>query len=93
LIHEATFLNEADAGNREGRHLHSFLDEVLRMAAEAKPQQLILNHFSSRYAHEEIIAAIRREASTLHLPFPIFAILPGEIARDILGAPAIWNGI
>lgn len=51
LIHEATFLKEADAGNRAGRHLHSFLDEVLCMAAEAKPQQLILNHFSSRYTH------------------------------------------
>ena len=46
--------------------------------------------FSSRYAHEEITAAIRREASVLRLPFPVFAILPGEIARDILAAPAIW---
>jgi ribonuclease Z len=90
LIHEATFLKESDAGNREGRHSHSYLDEVLRMASEAKPQQLILNHFSSRYTHEEIIAAIRREASTLQLPFPIFAILPGEIARDILARPAVW---
>ena len=91
LIHEATFLKTADAGNRAGRHVHSFLDDVLRMAAEAKPQQLILNHFSSRYTREEIIAAIRREASALSLPFPVFAILPGEIAKDILGGPAIWD--
>jgi hypothetical protein len=61
------------------------------MAAEAKPQQLILNHFSSRYTREEIIAAIRREASALSLPFQVFAILPGEIAKDILGGPAIWD--
>lgn len=93
LIHEATFLKEADAGSRAGRHLHSFLDEVLRMASEAKPQQLILNHFSSRYAREEIVAAIRREASALRLAFPVFAFLPGEIARDILAAPAVWEGI
>jgi ribonuclease Z len=91
LIHEATFLKAADAGDRAGRHVHSFLDDVLRMAAEAKPQQLILNHFSSRYTHEEIIAAIRHEASALSLPFQVFAILPGEIARDILGGPAIWD--
>ena len=91
LIHEATFLKAADAGNRAGRHVHSFLDDVLRMAAEAKPQQLILNHFSSRYTREEIIAAIRGEASALSLPFRVFAILPGEIAKDILGGPAIWE--
>jgi ribonuclease Z len=90
LIHEATFLKEADAGSRAGRHLHSFLDEVLRMASEANPQQLILNHFSSRYTRDEIIEAIQREASALRLSFPIFAILPGEIARDILAAPAVW---
>ncbi len=89
LIHEATFLKKADAGDREGRHLHSFLDEVLRMAAEAKPQQLILNHFSSRYSREEIVATIQREAAALRLEFPVFAILPGEVARDILAGKAL----
>jgi len=92
LIHEATFLKEADAGNRAGRHSHSYLDEVLRMASEAKPQQLILNHFSSRYTPEEIVVAIRREASARQLPFSVFAILPGEIARDILAMPPVWPG-
>ncbi|HTB83959.1 MAG TPA: MBL fold metallo-hydrolase [Candidatus Sulfotelmatobacter sp.] len=93
LIHEATFLKAADAGDRAGRHLHSYLDEVLRMASEVKPQYLILNHFSSRYTHEEIVTAIRREASGLRLPFPVFAILPGEIARDILTSPPVWPGL
>ena len=91
LIHEATFLRSADAGDRSGRHSHSFLDEVLRMAAEAKPQQLILNHFSSRYTHEEIVSAVRREAAALRLPFPVFAILPGEIYRDILAGFSIME--
>jgi ribonuclease Z len=89
LIHEATFLKEADAGDREGRHLHSSLDKVLRMAAEAKPQRLILNHFSSRYSREEITTAIRSEAAALRLEFPVFAILPGEIARDILAGKPV----
>jgi ribonuclease Z len=92
LIHEATFLTKVDAGDRAGRHLHSCLDEVLLMASEAKPHYLILNHFSSRYTHEEIITAIRREASALRLPFPVFAILPGEIVRDILAGPVVWDG-
>jgi len=92
LIHEATFLKEADAGERAGRHSHSFLVDVLRMALEARPRQLILNHFSSRYTREEIITAVQREASLLKLPFPVFAILPGEIARDILASPPVWKG-
>ena len=92
LIHEATFLKKTDAGDRTGRHQHSFLDDVLRMAAGAKPRQCVLNHFSSRYAHEEITAAIQNDASSLCLPFPVFAIMPGEMVRDILAAPAVWCG-
>jgi ribonuclease Z len=62
LIHESTFLRHEDAGERGERNLHSVLLDVLRMAAEASPGALILNHFSSRYKPAEVIAAVEREA-------------------------------
>ena len=91
LIHEATFLNEVDAGDRAGRHQHSILGDVLRMAGEARPEQLILNHFSSRYTKEEIAFSVQQEAGLLKLPFPVFVIPPGEVARDILAGIPVWN--
>ena len=91
LIHEATFLDAKGTGDREDRHQHSFLPDVLKMAAEAGPKHLILNHFSSRYTHEEIVAAIQKGAASLGLPFPVYAILPGEIARDILSRVPVWR--
>jgi ribonuclease Z len=91
LIHEATFLNQTDAGDREGRHQHSIVGDVLRMAAEVEPMQLILNHFSSRYSQAEISAAIQDEARILKLSFPVFAIMPGEITRDILKTNPVWQ--
>lgn len=93
LIHEATFLEEADAGDRTGRHQHSILGDVLAMAAEARPQQLILNHFSSRYTQHEIEAAIQTKAKDLNLGFPVFAIMPREIGRDILGRRAVHGSV
>jgi ribonuclease Z len=90
LIHEATFLEHADAGDRTARHQHSVLGDVLRMAAEAQPRRLILNHFSSRYSQMEIASAIQAKAGDWKLSFPIFAIMPGEIARDILARPPVY---
>ena len=53
---------------------------------------LILFHFSARHSGEEIVEAIAREARALDLRFPIHAILPGEIARDLLAERPVWAG-
>lgn len=90
LIHESTFLSAADAGDRANRHHHSSLEDVLRMAKEASPKQLVLMHFSSRYSKDEITEAIRDGAAKVGLNFPLFAILPGDFSRDILATP-VWS--
>ncbi len=91
LIHESTFLNHADAGERGDRHQHSVLGDVLRLAHEVRPERLVLNHFSSRYSLSDIMAAIQTEARAINLPVPIFIIPPGEVARDILKSAPIWS--
>jgi ribonuclease Z len=90
LIHEATFLNQADAGERADRHQHSILPDVLKMASVLSLDHLILSHFSSRYSTEEIRHAILSESANLKLRFPVFAILPGEIGRNILNNPPVF---
>lgn len=94
LIHEATFLDDETAADAAATRYnrHSGLPGVLSLAHALAPQGLILTHFSLRYSPEEIIATIQREARRRQLPFPVWAVLPGEIARDILHTPPLWGG-
>lgn len=86
LIHEATFLtaDEIDPDNPH-RNKHSSLDQVIRMAADSNIQHLVLGHFSTRYAYEQIDEAIQRECRKVALKIPVYRVLPGMIGRDILG--------
>lgn len=92
LIHESTFIDAEDAETTRSRNLHSRLAEVLAMANEAMPKRLILHHFSARYGHDRIRAEICGLAGELRIGFPVYAILPGEVSRDLLGAPPVWVG-
>lgn len=88
MIHEATFIDSEDAESTRSRNLHSQLVDVLAMARDAGLQRLVLHHFSSRYDHERIREEVRRLSGELKIAFPIFAILPGEVSRDVLsGSP------
>lgn len=90
LIHESTFLSKEDIDETDLRHAHSYLEEVLAMAAKARPEKLVLTHFSSRYKAEEIEAAIVRHCRNLDLPCAVFAVMPGVVYRDLLGDPPLW---
>jgi ribonuclease Z len=92
LIHEATFLQHTNAGERGEYNQHSVLADVLRMAVEANPGVLILNHFSSRYKLQEISTAVLAETSALKPSFPIHVVPPGEIVRNVLAQEPIWAG-
>ncbi len=94
LIHEATFLDDETAADVEATRYnrHSGLPGVLDLALELAPQGLVLTHFSTRYAHEEINAAICRACERRHVPFPVWAVLPGQLVRDILHTPPQWGG-
>ncbi len=87
LVHEATFIapDQADRG-------HSELGAVLRAASTLDLKALILTHFSSRYTHEQIVDAIASAAARLDLGFPVFAVLPGEVVRDVLAKDPVWTG-
>jgi ribonuclease Z len=92
LIHEATFLQHTDAGQRGEHNQHSVLPDVLRMAVESNPGALILNHFSSRYKAQEIAASVGAGASAITPPFTIYVIPPGEVVRDVLSQAPVWPG-
>lgn len=84
LIHESTFIGEV-AKTREGRHPHSYLEEVMEMVASINIEQLILGHFSSRYSPEQIDAAIRELCDKYAINIPVHRVLPGKVHWDILG--------
>ncbi len=85
LIHEATFLpGEGDTRVESKGNKHSYLDEVLKMVSEIEVEQLVLNHFSSRYSKEEIDLAVRKLCKEYQIKIPVRLIYPGEIHRDLL---------
>ncbi len=88
LIHEATFL-EAVNNPKKDRNQHSTLEEVFEMVANIKLEVLILSHFSSRYSPAEIDAKIRSLSKKYQLKIPVYRILPGISAVDVLKSLAI----
>lgn len=92
LIHESTFLHKEDAVSHNQEMRHSALNQVLPMACEVVSEALILSHFSTRYSNRRILSEIRRECRRLRPRFPVFAVLPGTIHRDILNERPAWEG-
>ena len=85
LIHECTFLQDDEDNQIElKRNKHSRIDEVFKMVSEIEVEQLILNHFSSRYSNEAIKAAVQKMCKKHNITISVYAIYPGEITRDIL---------
>ncbi len=91
LIHEATFINEADAAKAHGNR-HSTLEQVMKMVSEIKIETLILGHFSSRYSANEIDDTIKKLYQHYGLHIPVFRVLPGETSFDILKSPPVCGG-
>lgn len=95
LVHESTFLTSEEATNPAALaryNLHSGLPDVLDLAAAIAPEALVLIHFSARYSRDDIRAAAHREAAARRLPFPIWAVLPGDVVNDVFRTPALWTG-
>ena len=92
LIHEATYLGHAEAGDQSSRrNQHSVLTDVLEMARQAAPEVLVLTHFSPRYKAAEVLDTVRRQCRSEGLAFPVHVVPPGEIVRDILNAQPVWE--
>jgi len=88
LIHEATFLEEDEKLNTH-QNKHSNLREVMKMVASINIETLILSHFSSRYAPEEIDTAIKKLCKLYKIKIPVFRMLPGQVSKDILSGTPI----
>jgi ribonuclease Z len=85
LIHEATFLSNAEESNINFHgNKHSTLEDVLKMVAELNVETLILGHFSSRYSKEEIDEKIKFYCKEFKVKIPVFRVLPGLLHRNIL---------
>jgi ribonuclease Z len=85
LIHEATFLTKSEYEKGPARgNKHSTLEEVMEMVGAINIGKLILGHFSSRYTCEQIDREIKRLCEKHAINIPVFRVLPGETARDIL---------
>ncbi len=74
LVHESTFLDEAD---RKGNN-HSSLKEVLKLAREAKVKSLILYHISTRY-ERNIKRYINKAVDEIGVDFPVLYVHPSKI--------------
>lgn len=86
LIHEATFLNNAESTIKTHGNKHSTLEEVMRMVSEIKVETLVLGHFSSRYSQPEIDNSIEQLYKKYNLKIPVFRILPGQTVLNILNS-------
>lgn len=85
LIHEATFLGQGeDVKVRTYGNKHSTLGEVMEMVGSLHIGKLILGHFSSRYSAEEIDRNILDLCEKYAINIPVYRLLPGMTAVDIL---------
>lgn len=92
LIHEATFLGGDEVIEHPSyKNLHSRLEEVIEMVSATNVQQLVLGHFSSRYAPEQIDRSIRQLCERHALNIPVFRVLPGQTVRDILNNTPVYK--
>lgn len=96
LLHEATFLDPADydaedAGEDVG-HVHSTVDDALRVTEAAEVPQVVLYHISTRYTDVQIRDAVRDAAARLGVKAKVWAALPRRVYWDILKDKPLWNG-
>lgn len=84
LIHEATFMHEDDNLIYAHGNKHSYLEEVMEMVSRSRVEQLILGHFSARYTQEQIDRRILELCNRYAINIPVFRVLPGAVAGDIL---------
>lgn len=125
LLHEATFLSDADrdsgdeggppeddepernaaaqttprdnAANREANqaashgHVHSTVEEALRVAREAEVEDVVLYHVSTRYTDAQIRDATRDAARRLNLQARVWVAMPRRVHWNLLAERPTWE--
>ncbi|NQY06035.1 MAG: RNAse Z [Flavobacteriaceae bacterium] len=85
LIHESTFLTRSETNQKQGKNLHSSLEEVMEMVSNIEVEQLILGHFSSRYDQGEVDQTIKKMKQHYGIKIPVHRIPIGKAVFNILG--------
>jgi ribonuclease Z len=92
LMHECTFLEEAEKEEMEERgHPHSCLEEVLEIARAAQVGWLGLYHVSRRYEDEYVLSRVHERCEKIGLACPVSVALPGRLYEDLF-AHTVWQG-
>jgi ribonuclease Z len=91
LIHEATFLRRDEVEEGWPGHEHTELPDALDVARGVGPEILVLHHLSSRYRMAEIASEVRRHATEMRIPFPIWVLPPGQTVENLLGLQPVWK--
>jgi ribonuclease Z len=95
LLHEATFLSpddyEAEEAGEDVGHMHSTVNDALRVAQEAQIERVVLYHISTRYTDVEIRDAIRAQAERIGLKAKVWAVLPRRVYWNLLKEKPVWE--
>ncbi len=98
LLHEATFLckEDRDSGDEEEAepthgHVHSTVEEALRVAQMAQVENVVLYHISTRYTDAQIRDDIRAVAQNLDFRGRIWPVLPRRVHWNLLGEKPVWE--
>ncbi len=106
LLHEATFLcaEDRDSGDDEDGapgepmpnarahgHVHSTVEEALRVAQQAEVENVVLYHISTRYTDQQIRDDIRAVAQNLNFRGRIWPVLPRRVHWNLLGEKPVWE--
>ena len=96
LVHEATFLRaddyDAEEAGEDVGHVHSTVYDALQLAREAKVENVVLYHISTRYSDVEIRDAVREVAADLGYGGKVWPILPRRVYWDVLRDKPAWDG-
>ena len=73
-------------------HVHSTVEEALRVAQNAEVSDVVLYHISTRYTDSEIRDAVRNVAKTLDFRGRIWPVLPRRVYWNLLAEKPTWDG-
>ena len=73
-------------------HVHSTVEEALRVAQNAEVENVVLYHISTRYTDQEIREAVREVAKSLGFRGRVWPVLPRRVYWNLLGDKPTWGG-
>ena len=79
------------AAGEDVGHMHSTVFDALRVADEAKVQDVVLYHISTRYSDQEIRDGIQLAAKEAGFKGRVFAAMPRRVYFDFAREKPVWE--